>query len=771
MRQRPGKAEKSDEMRRRSSGGDSRSNRSNISETNTASSSFATRAAAGALVLALAYLVFLSPSSSPSPSGFKATSCTWCEGVIQRVEAADTAKKSQEESCRKLSQADFAEGTVILAAPDSCVVLSEDIVFHPAPDNDFRANRAPYAGDPAFVLDFPAAILVQYSRPLALLSIDLPSFFLVFVVIISHVVFSHTFLPSDLCSLSNKVRAPGVTIDLGGFEIRQSVEHYIQQRFFAAIEIQTPFLENEGAADFVQGTTLTPAPRFTLRNGRIGLSSHHGVHGNDASTVLIEDVDIRDYEVAAIGLNNARDVVLRRVRALGTFERVPVLGTYSSARFLLPFVSRALGLAADSSGDEPAVRTAAAGLAKARARLQGLMDQTLQDIVARGEIDGARHEEANTLFGNPSGRPDGSAGYGIVVHVKGHASNGFECSESESGKNSKKADETHDVVIADCEVLGTRLRTVEVPVLEHVATAQVQQGPAGDVLRVADIIVGSGSEGSEGNSAEYSGTALSDAKIALQVLVNVLGEGGKNKFGYCAIHGDVLAWARGEAGARSMREAVSSGDFRYVRNGDSMFHVNKGAVGIRIAGGTRVAVVRTRVSGVSNTGSTTRLAPLPGETQASAAWTDGHNGGHPMAEPQAGYGGADAVGIAVEAAADVVLDTVELRDVVAREGWASGLRVFHGATATSVHDATIANVSVAPGGDTPLKFARGKKPRAAGISVARDAAVPRFSGELTIKSVQGPAGFLVCDKLLEPSGLENCKRVAPATDPEVCNSF
>jgi hypothetical protein len=661
---------------------------------------FITLCAVLAFVVAIFLILLLSPNSGNNGEGGgepaaapPSTKCSWCDDLLSRLDGQNEAVRARATSCVGLTSSDFARGTYIVDVPNTCYTLEEDIAFRPSPDTDFRATRAPYAGDPAFVLDFPAAILV---------------------------------------------RASGVEINLNGHELSQSREHYIQQRFFAAIELTTPFIDGQGPADFVDGSNPPAvAAHFTLRNGAIGLSSHHGVHGNGAWSVLIEDVDIRDYEVGAVALNGAHDVVLRRVRALGTFAHVPVLGTYSSARFLMPFVRRALGAA--QAGHPATIR-----LQNAAGRLQQLMGHVFGDVVRTGAIDKAVHPEAHSLFANPARLPDGSAGYGFILHAHGVAVNGFECESTDT-----KHDAMHHILIVDCEVRDTRLHAVEVPVLQEVASGHLQRGPAGDVLRVADLV---------GPGGAYAGTALSETKLALQGLVTAAGTSMPHTFGTLAIHAVVEAWARGETLA--LNTAVRAGAFRYVRNGDTMFHVNKGAFGIRVGGGHHIAVLRTLVGGVVSTGDTSNMDPLPGETPDDAYWTGPHDGGHPAAEPQHGYGGADAVGIAVAAASNTILDAVTVRGVHARLGWSTGLYVFNDAKDTIVGDMAIFNITAHP--DPTVKVRAPKQPRAVGVAVTTDAEKPAYLGTLEIDGVEAGRIGMACNELLENTRIDGC--AAPDTN-------
>ena len=170
---------------------------------------------------------------------------------------------------KDLSQADFENGTYRIKESGK-YKLTEDIVFEPQESNDYWPPFDLWEEYPpsAYYLGFFAAITIE---------------------------------------------ADDVEIDLNGFEIRQSDEFYLLQRFFNAIELNNRiFVQNEGVASLNYQETDTPAggtdaagALFTptnvlIKNGRIGKSSHAGIHGNSVVGLEINDVQISGFEVAGI---------------------------------------------------------------------------------------------------------------------------------------------------------------------------------------------------------------------------------------------------------------------------------------------------------------------------------------------------------------------------------------------------------------------------------------------------------------------------------------
>lgn len=61
------------------------------------------------------------------------------------------------------------------------------------------------------------------------------------------------------------------------------------QRFFALIELaNAPFIFGQGPHSFTAQGEFIGAANVTIRNGRLGRASHHGIHGNMNENIVIE---------------------------------------------------------------------------------------------------------------------------------------------------------------------------------------------------------------------------------------------------------------------------------------------------------------------------------------------------------------------------------------------------------------------------------------------------------------------------------------------------
>lgn len=536
----------------------------------------------------------------------------------------------------RLRASDFAAGTLRITSP-GLFVLDEDVTFHPNAEHDFRPNLpaqdALYGGQ-SYRLGFFAAIAVESAN---------------------------------------------VTIDLNGHTLSASPVFCAEQKFYAHISVSDqPFVQGQGPTDF--GADNVAADGLVIENGTLGLSPHHGVHGNGARRVLLQDLTVREYEVAAIALNGARDVVLRRVHAAGSSRRVAVLGTYSQARLLLLMARRVLmqhGQHAPGSGGGDDVPAAAlAAIQAALEPLAALTAHVRADVAATGAIDAVAHPEAHALFANRARMSDGNA-YGLVFHPMGAAVSGFWHLHTDQAAGR--------ILVENCTIVDTHARIVEVVALVAPNGAPVR-GPAGDVLRVRDneglVQLYGGGDGGDG--PYNGGNALSRAQAALMAAALAVPDEARRVKLFGTVNGGepVVRWLSGDAGV-TLRSLVRDHGYTWQRNGDAMFHVNKGIVGVRLDGVRGACLHRVAVRDTVNYGSAGLTHALPGEVNdTEAAYTTGLDGGHPGQARQYGYLGADARGLSLAATQDVYLVQVTVDGVHANTGNARAIDTFNYANGT-----------------------------------------------------------------------------------------
>ncbi|KAL3916668.1 MAG: hypothetical protein SGILL_005072 [Bacillariaceae sp.] len=396
-----------------------------------------------------------------------------------------------------LSQADFETGTYRIKESGK-YKLTEDIVFEPQEANDYWPPFDLWDEYPpsAYYLGFFAAITVE---------------------------------------------ADDVDIDLNGFEIRQSDEFYLLQRFWNAIELNNRvFVQNEGVASLNYQETDAPAggmdsagPLFApknvvIKNGRIGKSSHAGIHGNSVVGLTIKDVHISGFEVAGIQCNGCKDVLIKTSEIGPSARNVPVLATFSNSRFIQFFTDRLipfgfgnepealkdqlLALFQDSItfGDRPEDPIALEDVFERNSKAVELfrMHHLGEDISDLSDDDKEILEEAKLLFTNRFGLADGSVQYGILINRRGVP--------TQDDNFVGAGRESENIQIKNVQIHGLHANPIEVPSLTTDEGAHMQ-GVARDLLRITDIV---SDRLRTVLDSKYKGNLLSDCYFALWKMSN-----------------------------------------------------------------------------------------------------------------------------------------------------------------------------------------------------------------------------------------------------------
>lgn len=421
----------------------------------------------------------------------------------------------------KLRQNDFHNGTVRLTKP-GIYILEEDIDFEPNPNDNWMPTPAQTAGGAE--AEYPVAPYGPYHM----------GFFAAITI-----------------------EGNDITLDLNGKVIRQTNVFNIQQRFYANIELaSSPFIPKQGPSDF--GSNFSAATNSVVMNGYLGLSSHHGIHGNGMSKIIIQNLVIFGHEVAGIALNGGEDILIRNNRATNMTKNIPILSTYSAARFSLSFLKAAVE--ANQDGKLNFTDGSKSG-AEILSNLEDAMDNVLTDVKAGKELE-------DSFFKNNDGVYDGGA-YGLVLNSRGVVVHGFAEKKNISAIGNKNII-VHDFIVenmevGDGEIIGLCKCN---PDIENTAYGGAQQvGPAGDVFQVLEI----------SEDGKYIGTPLSDA----QLFIAKYGGGGTTN-----IEPYVIEWA--ESREIDIMDILIEMGGNLVSGGDSMAHTMKGLIGIFISQGDNI---------------------------------------------------------------------------------------------------------------------------------------------------------------------------------------
>jgi hypothetical protein len=519
-----------------------------------------------------------------------------------------------------LYQEDFDDGTVIIDESGT-YKLAENISFNP--------NNADQLGVDAYEASFP---LPHQFQPIGIY--DRRAFSLGFFTAIM-------------------VTAKDVEIDLNGKKIEQSKEHALLQRFFSLIELaDQPFVPNQGPANFGEG--IKSAQKVIIRNGVLGRTSHHGIHGNGNKDVLIEDVTFRDYEVAAIALNGPRKVEIKNVVIEESRTDVPVLGTFSSAQFIKQYINF---LVQENSPTKLMVNGTPLSATDIQSALKNAIIKVYNDLIIDNslEITGPT-TMAYRLFHNPSRVVDGNA-YGVLINKFGVAVDGFPYREGMLAKEIK--------------IINTTVKNHVANINEVVALANedgdVVKDPAGAVFQalnrdsVGGLITVS-------PSGQYIGNPVANAQaFVYKAFENGEFEGSGLDLSRMSFDQDILDWVESQPGAGPLDYEPDPNKLNglgngFLCNGDSMFHVNKGVIGMRLDAAKNINVSDSSVMGITNLGKA--------GSDICGPYVKSHTGA-----TLEGYGGAVVRGINIAGAAKVTISNTSVEDLTSESGTAIGFDV------------------------------------------------------------------------------------------------
>ncbi|MFO0902070.1 MAG: hypothetical protein U0939_03670 [Pirellulales bacterium] len=515
----------------------------------------------------------------------------------------------------------------------------------------------------------------------------------------------------------------GTILDLNGFRLSCHPDFALQQRFHALIELANqPFVPGQGPAAF--GQELRPARKVWIRNGELGRSPHHGVHGNSMQDVLISDVTFRDYEVAAASLNGGRRILLCDCQLEGTSTNIPILGTYSSARFArligyshLGRVPRYPGYATLSPESKQEVDAEIANLQAALVELDEKLDAVFNAVLTE-RLTGAA-ACIDPLFANVDRFADANP-YGIAIHARGVLVNAFLCNGAKisGGDDLARAFECTDVAVRRVNVARTRGNVREVLALAFAEGEPEGKGPvtdsAGAVFRFFPFDTQLASHGdrqpAEMDAAGVASlTAVGKVQMAIAAVEKVavrLAVMPTSDVLAAKLH-PFVEWSKGVG--RIVPDASNPTHYRLERddgkqpvelrlrsNGDLMHHVNKGALGVFIQAVDGLDLDRVIVATVENRG-------LPGSAKAGP-YQGPRDGGHGDQARQVGYSGSDARGIYLGACSNVEADRVQAHGVVSHFGNATGIELAGGSEHVELHSALVGSVSAGHSFRDPREF-------------------------------------------------------------------
>ena len=227
---------------------------------------------------------------------------------------------------------------------------------------------------------------------------------------------------------------------------------YLQQRFFSLIELSSKMFEPlQGPSTWGWDNEYYAEDVEIKGPGTLDLTSHHGIHGNNANNIYIHDLDITHFDVAGIACNGCTFVNIDSVTIGPQNNNIPTLGRYTHARAFLPRLQHL----AHKFGDETIkfYNRDPIKISDLCDRMINQMDMIYHHVINKKEYNEDDEEwiAAKKLFLNPSGWMDGGSSYGLVINGVGAAVVGI----------GARTDRTDNININNVEIFGIYNKAIE----------------------------------------------------------------------------------------------------------------------------------------------------------------------------------------------------------------------------------------------------------------------------------------------------------------------
>ena len=460
------------------------------------------------------------------------------------------------------------------------------------------------------------------------------------------------------------IKTKDIEIDLNGYTIEQSKENALLQRFFSIIELaELPFLPSQGPHSF--GSTIKFCSNIKIHNGRLGRSSHHGIHGNGPSNVILKNLIIDDFEVAAIAINGGDTITIDNCIIGPNRKDLPVYGTFSSARFIQRYIDH-LYLKEPKAKTILKINNIIYNIDDIRDELMDSINNVYEDVIVDsintgGYIDTNKHPNEFRLYHNNETIIDGNA-YGILLNKIGVAVNGFP-----NRTNSITERSSNNIIIKN-----TIIKNLDANIREIIALTNNGGGamidPIGSVFQIFNIDTITGEPitvtSFDPNKAKYIGNVIADAQLFVTKAI-LEGEfcGSIDEFSIkrSSISQDIIDWSESDKTLDNIN--FKREDFRC--NGDSMFHVNKGLIALKIDNTIDSNIKDINIQNIKNIGNDGNN--ICGNIESYFS--------HPKAT-NFGYNGDDVYGITLAGSKNVNIENISINNIISLNGEVRGLDIL-----------------------------------------------------------------------------------------------
>ena len=257
--------------------------------------------------------------------------------------------------------------------------------------------------------------------------------------------------------------------------------------------------------------------------------------------VKVVGVEFRDFEVAAVALNKADNLMISDNVVTNNRHDVPIVGMFSAARFIRPYGKYLKSIDYSVKDENGTVWKTAEHAYDA---LITSINKVYDDVSNHGFIQKDKNPQEFHLFDNPHRAVDGPC-YAFLVHGKGPAVGG----QGEMFNELDSSTTSSDIVIQDNIVNGIKCWNNEVPALFGKCGGHgcIQNDVRGSVFQtIKSDSMSSDPYLSIDAAGKYIGNVVADMQliVAQAVIDGTLTNLPAAQIGPNSITQDVIDWAR-----------------------------------------------------------------------------------------------------------------------------------------------------------------------------------------------------------------------------------
>lgn len=464
--------------------------------------------------------------------------------------------------------------------------------------------------------------------------------------------YSHSSFVLGFYSAIN-IEVDNVIIDLNGFSISQHPLHALQQRFFQVIQLNnSPFIHKQGPSKTFSDSGFKSCKNVIIKNGRLGLSSHYSIHGNDNQRIVLKNLLLEDFEAGGIALNNVDSLILDNVKIQNSRRDVPVFGNYSVLRNMKISYNKCSKDVLDniSFHNENGTNIFKKILKIERRIIQNYIMSQFKSILNVNKDDEIE-EEIEKYFYNKHGIPDGSVLTGIQITPRGVAIHAFQkvdnsntnpCCHSQlsNGKNIEKY--SSDIFINEVSIRNLIVKPIEIIHAQY--NGNNITGIFGDVINLLNVMDKEG---------YYISSSLNDCLCCMSKMVR---EKKVNLISTINVPEWMEEWSESKKQFKEYKKNI-----KIMYGKDIMAHTMKGCIGLRLDGTKNINIENIKINNIYNFGKDTlQNLTFPKQDKVSAVTNI-------QQETGIKYAGTFSIGIILSVCSNIIGNNININSIISRK--------------------------------------------------------------------------------------------------------